>query len=207
MATEQVSYVEITRLEDDLLLPWLDLYEITFPPEEKILVSNFLTHLKNKANKNGAGFFMLAAVQSQTTLVGIACFQVFPEQRAAMLWYLAVGSRQRNQGLGGEIYQEIIRRIDPAKYSALIMEVEIPELCHTQEARQYATRRIGFYQRQGAFRLGGVRYLQFVGKHLPPTPMHILVHPFRPISPQAAFDLVCSIIQDAMTQTGELTLN
>ena len=207
MSTGQVSYVEITQLEDDLLLPWLDLYEITFPPEEKILVSNFLTHLKDKANRTGANFIILAAVQSQTTLVGIACYQVFPEQGAAMLWYLAVGSQQRNRGLGGAIYQEIIRRIDPTNFAALIMEAEIPELCHTQEACQYATRRIGFYQRQGAFRLGGVHYLQFVGKHLPPTPMHILVYPFRPISPQAAFDLVCSITQDAMTQTGELTLN
>jgi len=207
MATDQVSYEEITRLEDDLLLPWLDLYEITFPPEEKILVSKFLTHIKDKTNNNTADFFMLAALQNQKTLAGIACYQLFSEQGTALLWYLAVASHQRNQGLGGAIYQEVIRRIDPTKYAALIMEVEIPDLCHTLETRQYANRRISFYRRQGALRLDGIHYLQFVGEHLPSTPMHILVHPFKPISPQAAFDLVYTIALDAITQTGELMLN
>ena len=206
MATYQVSYGEITRLEDDLLLPWLDLYEITFPPEEKILVSKFLTHLKDKAGNTTTDFFMLAAVHNHTTLAGIACYQIFPKQGAALLWYLAVASHQRNRGLGGAIYQEIIRRIDLAKCAVLIMEVEIPDLCHTPETRQYATRRISFYRRQGALRLDGIHYLQFVGDHLPPTPMHILVHPIKPISPQAAFNLVYTITQDAITQTGDLTL-
>jgi hypothetical protein len=205
LAADQVSYLEITRLEDDLLLSWLNLYEVSFPPEEKVLVSNFLTHLKDKEKSGNSRLVMLAAVHNQTDLAGIACYQVFSEFKVSMLWYLAVASRLHNHGLGAEIYQEVVRRINPTQCTALIMEVEIPELCLSLDARQLSARRIGFYRRQGAFRLGGIHYLQSVGEHLPATPMHILVHPFKPISPQIAFNLVYTITHDALTQTGELT--
>jgi hypothetical protein len=207
MPTGQVSFIEITCLEDDLLLPWLDLYEIAFPPEEKILVSKFLTHLKDKEKSKKSGLVMLAAVQNQKDLVGIACYQVFSKQNVTFLWYLAVASGLRDHGLGAAVYQEVVRRIDLFKCAAMFMEVEIPELCHTPEARHLAVRRIGFYRRQGALKIGGILYLQLVVDHLPPTPMHILVHPFQPISPQTAFDLVSRTTQDAITQTGEITLD
>ena len=36
------SGIANARLDDDLLFPWLDLYETAFPPTEKVLVSSFL---------------------------------------------------------------------------------------------------------------------------------------------------------------------
>jgi GNAT superfamily N-acetyltransferase len=203
---DDIFYTEITHIEDDLLLPWLDLYETAFPPNEKILVSNHLETLKIKARGEAQDDIFLAALDSQGKLLGMARFQILPEVHAAILWYLAVTPRERSQGLGSKIYQEIIRRIGLVNVHALVMEVEIPELCHSEETRQFADRRIRFYHRHGARQLTGIHCLQHVGWHQPPTPMHILIHPLQRLEPQAAFDLAKCIFGDHLTQVGELSL-
>ena len=57
----EITFGELTSLEDGLLLPWLDLYETAFPPYEKVLVSHFLSLLKSKNSDQGKAEFVLRA--------------------------------------------------------------------------------------------------------------------------------------------------
>jgi ribosomal protein S18 acetylase RimI-like enzyme len=200
------SVVEIRNLQDDLLLHWLDLYETTFPTHEKMLISTFLKLLSRKVTGEADDEFMLAAVNQQRELTGIAQYELHPGLRLAFLGYLAVQPLTRGRGIGSHFYREILARIDSNLYRALIVEVEIPEDCTSEEKRQSARRRIEFYRRNGARLLGGIHYLQFVGSHQPPTPMHVLVHPLQRLTPETAFELVKLVAKEALTQTGPLTL-
>jgi ribosomal protein S18 acetylase RimI-like enzyme len=176
----ELNIVEITSLEDDLLLPWLDLFETAFPPHEKVLVSNHLQAIKMQARGEDIQEHFLAALDDHHALTGMARYQLFPETRAAFLWYLATTLAARNLGLGGKIYDHILSIIDPSQYQVMFLEVEMPEEAENEALRLLAKRRIGFYRRHGAVQLNGIHYLQTVGPHQPQTPMHILVHPFQP---------------------------
>ena len=204
-----MKLVDLTSPVDDLLLPWLDLYETAFPPHEKMLVSAHLRALKAKANGSAPEQIFLAAVADTGVeagqFAGLARYELMPPDQVVSLWYLAVNPALRSQGLGSQIYREILHRIEPGAYRAMLFEVEIPELQEMGVPRELAARRIQFYRRQGALLLGGIHYLQSVGWHQPLTPMHLMVHPIQPLSPQEAFDLCKRAYQDYLAQIGELT--
>jgi GNAT superfamily N-acetyltransferase len=143
------------------LCPWLDLYETSFPPEERTLVSFFLTSSK---------------ALTPITLFWPACtsgrlppglLTLIPEQRLAWFWYLAVAPTLQGRGLGATLYRDMLARL-PADTRAVLLEVERPDLAETAAQRAVRERRIALYRRLGARTLGGVHYLQFVGPHQPP---------------------------------------
>jgi ribosomal protein S18 acetylase RimI-like enzyme len=188
------SWTEITAATDPLFLEWLDLYETAFPPAERLLVSTLLKMLTEEAGAGEHRKHFVAMQSAAGGVVGMMLYSTDPEQRAAVLWYLAIKRSKRCQGLGTVAYGELLKRLDPASYDALLFEVEIPRRTNAEEAR----RRIEFYRRQGAFLLEGIRYLQFVGWHYPPTPMHIMVQPLHPLDWDQAFALAKKVFGDAI---------
>ena len=202
----ELTFVEITRLDDPILLPWLDLYETSFPPNEKVLVSNHLAILQARAANQAQSDHLLAALDGSGRLQGMARCQLFPEGSFAILWYIATWPAVRNQGFGGQFYDHILSQIDPSAFKAMLLEVEIPAETEIEELGQMAQRRLAFYRRHGARLLGGIKYLQSVGWHQPLTPMHILVHPLQPIEAQAAFMLAKAYAGESVIQTGTLEL-
>ena len=202
----EITFGELTSLEDGLLLPWLDLYETAFPPYEKVLVSHFLSLLKSKNSGQGKDEFMLAALDSTGGLLGLACYQRMPEVGLAVLWYLAVHPEARNRGVGGKFYDHIAGLAKEAGCRALLLEVEIPERGETAGLRDLAARRINFYRRRGALVLQGVDYLQFIGPHQPATPMYIMVHPLETLPVQEYFDLAKFFAGRWLTRVGPLGL-
>jgi len=200
-----MQVVEINDLHDELLLPWLDLYETAFPPNERVLVSFLLKVLKDKALSRAQQYQLRAALEPHTTLVGMAMYELFPSCHAALLWCLAITPNERSRGQGGKLYEEILRQAKPTN-TAMLLEVEIPEEAQSNQERQLAQRRIEFYRRQGARVLRGVHYMQYVGQHQPPLPMHVMVHPFQPMNGQTAFDVARAVFGDRITQVGALIL-
>ncbi len=215
-----ISLVEICSPADPLLLPWLDLYETAFPPGERVLVSRVLNVLHEQQRGIHRGTHLLAAVETEnaeleskdapSSLLTSHFFRglIFdyepPANQAAFLWYLAVVPGLRGQGLGSWLYGQVLARLDPS-VRAMIFDLEDPCEMHTPQEKDLARRRIAFYRRQGARLLGGIRYLQTVGTHMPPIPLLLMAHPIQEISPQEAFDLAegefgGSILQ----QVGEL---
>lgn len=197
--------VEITDLNDDLLLPWLDLYETSFPPIEKTLVSFYLTLLKDKAHGTRQHHHILALLDHANQLAGIAHVEIHRSKPVALLWYLAITPAKRNQGLGTTLYHKTLHRL-PGTLAAAILEVEIPELAESEKQRALAYRRISFYRRLGAVQLTGIHYVQIVGPHQPPLPMHLLIHPLQPLDAPAAYQLCTAVFGDAVTVTGTLSL-
>ena len=220
------SIVEICSLNDPLLLPWLDLYETAFPPGERILVSCILNVLHDRAGGLNPGSHLLAAVMPPAAgenaiptdappalqdpgspgnrLLSMLFVYEPPDGQAAFLWYFAVDPRMRGQGLGGQIYQGLLARLDP-RARALIFDLEDPAQMATPGETRQAERRIAFYRRLGARLLGGIRYIQTVGPHQPPLPLRLMVHPIQDLSPQQAFDLArAEFGAEILNQVGEL---
>ncbi|MBN2394523.1 MAG: GNAT family N-acetyltransferase [Anaerolineae bacterium] len=202
-----LQITEIADLNDDLLIPWLDLYETAFPPTERMLVSFYLRLLREKREGMHPDHHLLA-VQRESVFVGLAHYVVIAEQKLVWLWMFAVTPEARNHGIGAAMYEEIVRRL-PDWTIAILIEVERPDLAQTEAERELAERRIAFYRRQGALLLEGVHYVQSVGPHQPPLPMHVMVHPLVPLDAETAFRLACAVFGDSaggesITQIGSL---
>jgi len=197
--------VELTDPNDDLLLPWLDLYETAFPPAERMLVSFYLRLLRDK-QAGGRPEHHLLAVQRAGVFVGLAHYVGLAACNLAWLWMFAVTPEARNHGIGAAIYGEIVRGL-PAGTVAMLIEVERPDLAQTEADRQLAERRITFYRRQGARLLEGVHYVQAVGPHQAPLPMHVMLHPLHPLDAEMAFRCAQAALGDAIAQTGDLSLH
>ena len=71
---------EITTLDADLWLPWLDLYETAFLPAERMLVSFYLRLLREKQERLQPDHHLLA-VQCEESFVGLAHYVTVEEQR------------------------------------------------------------------------------------------------------------------------------
>ena len=191
MPTEApLRYHVITSPDDPLLVPWLELYERAFPPEEKVPVSD---HLDTLARPDPEWHVALVAVTAERDDF-VAMLRYEWGGRAAYLPYLAVGEAWRGAGLGSRIYEHLLERIRGASpgVEALVFEVERPDQAHDAPGREDAERRIRFYQRLGARLLRGIHYLQEVPEQ-PPIPMNLMVHPFQPLTAEAALELARSL--------------
>ena len=98
-----------------------------------------------------------------------------------------------------------------AETVAVLIEVERPDLAHTEVERVLAERRIAFYRRQGARLLEGVHYVQSVGLHQPPLSMHVMLHPLQSLDAETAFCLARAVFGGAaggesITRVGPLSL-
>lgn len=198
-----LSFIEISSRADDLLLPWLELYETAFPASERVLVANILDILKRKEQGEQTEEHLLSVLDTNADPIGMAMYSLQPGSEAAFLWYMAVNPTIRNRGIGSVIYQEVREKILTNGPISLVFEVEIPE---GQNSR-IAQRRIDFYRRQGAQLLGGIRYMQQVGYHQDPIPMHLMVHGAHSIDSQLAFELAKSVLGESLEQSGELCLD
>jgi GNAT superfamily N-acetyltransferase len=195
---------EIESVTDDLLLPWLDLYETAFPPPERVLVSEIFRVLRGQSPGFAQSHRLFAALEPPGQFVGMAWYELWPKG-VALLGYIAVIPERRSRGIGTQFYQEVAERVSSTA-RLLFLEVEMPEQAVSERQRVLALRRIQFYRQLGALRLAGVRYLQSVGPHQPLTPMHVMAHPFEPIDALEAFDLAQGIFGDLIHQVGPLVL-
>jgi ribosomal protein S18 acetylase RimI-like enzyme len=198
-----ISFIPIQTLNNNLLLPWLDLYETAFPPKERILVSSILKDLSTSKNDLVPEMHYIAILDGNNQFIGMAMYQLPSEKPVAVLWYVAVTPDQRSQGWGSKIYKGILSRINPEIYKALVFEVEISG---EPDSSPEAERRVRFYQKNGARLLTGIHYLQSVGWHQPPTPMHIMIHPFQSMDAETTYEMADSIFGSSMQKTGALAL-
>lgn len=209
----------LTHLNDPLLPAWLELYETSFPPNERVLVSYLLELIESQSS----GDELLAATlksapssQRKGQFVGLVYYEwlktVKPQAGQAIgsvpgfLWYMAVKPQLRSQGLGAAIYRLAFQHCQQKGCCAWLIEVEKPELAQTPEEKDFASRRIRFYQRQGAQLLHGISYVAHIGEHQPDTPMHVMIHSQVPLTPQAAFAYAQYMSGGVLTQSGELRL-
>ncbi len=200
----KLQYAELTSINDELLLPWLDLYETSFPPEEKILVSRFFRFLDPDFKEDGVESRLVAALDEHGEFVGLMFYRIRAETGVFSLWYLATLPELRGSGIGAECYREVLRRAQESGSSFVFFEVEVPE---DSPDAEIARRRIEFYRRLGAKLLRGIRLTQKMGNHAREVQMNIMIHPLKPVTPQQAFELATQYVDnEGLSQVGELAL-
>ena len=199
----KLTFHEIIDIDDDLLLPWLDLYEVTFPPEEKLLISRFLRLLKPNLNIEKPDCHLLAVLDQKRDFVGLICYDIAQSINAYSLWYFATIPERRGNGLGAACYAEVIRRAKEAGADFLVFEVEVPE---DSADADISRRRIEFYRRQGAKLMQGIHFTQNIGEHTRRIQMNVMVHQFRPIPLAHTFELLRDYYGDEFRQVAELSL-
>lgn len=204
---EGLRFHEILSLGDELYDAFLDLYQISFPLNEQMLVSDHNRVLRGKEEGRSRHQHLLAALDGERVLVGMARYDLIAECRAAVLWYLAVHPDARCKGIGSAFYAEIARRVrlEGPSIRALAFEVQDPEETQSPEERDLAIRRIEFYRRNGAQRLCGIHYTQSVGWQ-PPVPMHIMVHLWAPTDLEDVFQLSKCLFGNAVQRVKPLSL-
>lgn len=205
MQASDLVFSEITDLNDDILPPWLTLYETAFPPEERLLIADIMASIKNKA-RGVEDNNRIIAVTADNKFLGLAMWTMFAHIKTAAMWYLAIKDEFRNSGIGSAVYNRVVADMRASGAERLIFEVEVPEEQNSKEHRQIAERRIGFYRRLGARLLEGIHYMQHVGPHQPPIPCHLMFHSFNQLTPQQAFDIANNIFGELVMRTGELAL-
>lgn len=152
---------EIKGLQDDGLCAWLDLYELSFPPSQRILVSNILRGVREfddaarHAEHQKPGEYLLAADEIGQ-VIGMAQWGFYQRFSTAYLGYFAIAPEMRCQGLGVQVYHLLLDRMAGYGLDMLLFDVEKPELA--TGGSKDARRRIAFYQRQGARMLEGITF-------------------------------------------------
>ncbi len=205
---EGFSVHEITSLDDLYYDAWLDLYQQSFPLNEQMLISELNRTLRSKAKELSPEELYWALLDGSGQLTGMARFNLPAGNSATALWYVAMRSEARSQGIGSRFYQAVIehiRRTSGETAEAVVFEVETPANSNAGETSD-AERRIAFYRRNGARLLTGIRYVQSVGWQ-PPIEMSVMLHPLAELSPSRAFELAKATLGATVQQIGELHLD
>lgn len=123
---------------------WRTIYEASFPAAERVDSQEYLACV---ANGTRWCFGALCADE----LVGFATIVPNIVPSIHLLEYLAIASSARNGGLGGVLFDHVMRELD----ADVLLEVESDDECaeHEHDLRQ---RRIRFYERHGARIVEGI---------------------------------------------------
>jgi ribosomal protein S18 acetylase RimI-like enzyme len=198
---------EIEGIHDSAFPAAMDIYQASFPLHEQMRFSWWVHFLQDKAQGAAEHRHLLAAI-GQDSVLAMAYYEVVEEDEpVGYLWYLATGSALRGKGIGADLYREILSRNVSAGCRALVFEVELPEIAASvsEEHAEFARRRIGWYRRNGAKLLSGIRYIQDVGWQ-PPMPMGVMVHALGALGADQALALVQTVL-DEVSATGPVSLD
>ena len=201
---------QITHWQDPNLPNVLDIYQASFPPNEQMRLSWWVRLLNELSLQNGPvepEHLLYAAVgDDPNDVIGFAYCEVNRAKQLAYLMYFAMREDVRGQGIGAAVYRQLTEEILVNKNAKIIVfEVEKPEVMarESADAARVAERRIGWYERQGAFLLEGIHYIQGVGWQ-PAVEMALMFHSRTPISPEEAFAAAVSLLADNVQQTDAL---
>ncbi len=195
MLIPKLTLAEIVNSEDTLFLDWLDLYETSFPPNERMLVSDILRVLnKNRANNERNSTHFIVLLDESKACVGMMLYYTKQEEKIAWLWYMAIKPNVQSRGFGSYLYNELLKQLSSSGYKALFLEVEIPGEANSAQAE----RRIRFYEKQGAILLKDIDYLQDIGWHTQPTQLFLMIQPLQHLGDTQTFELAKKMFGDAI---------
>lgn len=138
-----MNEIQLIRITDPFGETWakaMEIYENSFPPEEK---RPYEQHMQLMKKNNSYHFY--AAMEEQTVIGIIILWKL---QRFIYLDYLATLSNARNKGYGKRIVEQLKELFN----DTIILEVELPD-------NDLAKRRIGFYTRLGFYLLDFPYYM------------------------------------------------
>jgi hypothetical protein len=206
----QAPIREITSPTDPLWPAWREIYLASFPPKERMTVA-FLEGVLQKKSAGEASqkhMLVLSGREEREEALSIAFYEDEPEAGITFLWYIATRAEARGSGYGAILYADLCRRAREERAKLLVFEVEIPETASARsfEDAAWASRRIHWYERQGARILQGVQYYQGVDSTEQLTEMHLMVDLFEPLEAEQIFSRLQAVFGGSLLQTGSISL-
>ena len=138
----------VKKFEKEELLSVYQTYGPLYFPKDELKPVETIDRLFDRERYRGFGLFR----KDDDMLLGFALFVQVPGQACALLDYYAMRSEFRCGGLGG-IFLHLLQA-NLAGCSGFYIETENPDFAPTDAERELQTRRIGFYQRNGATQAG-----------------------------------------------------
>jgi len=188
-ADERLWLREIVSVHDPMLQPCRQLYESSFPADERVPTEALNRALERRAmgDEPWSGQQRLAVSLLGSRFAGFCSFAGLldlessaPEHYGAV-FYMAVVPELRGRGAGRFMFQCIQTMLAAdacwrgAKASGLILEVERPDMAHDAGDRQTCEKRIKFYERLGCRLLQRIDYVQpTLDTGLRPLRLHLM---------------------------------
>jgi len=163
-----VDFVELTEVDSPEYSQAIEIYEEAFPLAERQPVSIIRHRISSGLYKAYIG-----RLEETKEVVVLAFLWPFKDSNFILLDYLAVKKSVRGQNVGSAYLISMIQVLKPQqKY--LLIEVDNPKFAPDEDE---ATRRIAFYQRNGARLMKDLRYLLPPAQGKEPTEMMLMVFP------------------------------
>lgn len=162
-----MQIVELVDIHSDLTCQALAICREAFPLEEREPEEHILASIRKNAQPPASGYkaFHFWAVVEQNRVAGIAFFGYCCQTRLGFISYFAVRLSRRGEGVGSQLYQELITQVksDALQTGASVLgvcfEVEKPGLARNEAEFLLRQRRIRFYGRNGAFVISQIDFI------------------------------------------------
>lgn len=184
MKTSEPLLIEITDPDSDLARQAFEIYEASFPLEERDPVERIANAMRRKQEMNrdpGHISHFLAAVDTGR-VIGLVMYSYYKKERLGFLFYMAIHLDLRGQGLGSWMFQQTLHRLEKDADAlageppiGMFWEVERPHDATNEAERILRERRIRFYQRNGAVLMDWIDFTAPpLGEDLPPVPYYLM---------------------------------
>jgi len=140
-----VKFTQAARVEPEQIEPLRAIMLESFPPEEIVDFDDWLKQIAE-------GKIWLYVAKMHRTMVGVASVVPWVNSDTHLLECLAVGREHRNQTIGAQLLQHVVKSLRAlGTVSGIIWEVESDDTDEIPDAeRDLRKRRIAFYERNGA---------------------------------------------------------
>jgi GNAT superfamily N-acetyltransferase len=181
--TDLISLVELRERYGPLVEQALAIYEASFPAEERDAPENLVRQIRlstrGAADQEKLYHFLVGVSGEEAMALSLYSYHV--RQRLGYLAYMAITAVSRGQGLGSWMFSQTMESLaqeaDERPYG-MCWEVERPADIQNPQERQFAERRIRFYERNGSILFPEVELLTPpVGEGLPEVTYHLMYYP------------------------------
>jgi len=190
---------EVTSLAEGLAAQAKDLYERSFPPEERNGFDEMIASLGGPPEADGRPRLIIAV--RDDALLGLSFFKYYSEPEFGYLWYICVDLETRGSGVGTKLYQDSVAALTQAaresgrRIKGMIFEVErLDSQAHPVIGDPI--RRVKFYERLGARLILGYDYWQPPKPPHGPVPLQLMFHPLDLPASECASPALARIITD-----------
>lgn len=167
---DSTRIVEITDLQSSAFHRCMELYETSFPPEERKSIPRIKTLLEQQV-------YRLYAVElvTQCIIIGFALIMFCDEPAFLFIDNIVIDNALRGKGLGSDLIRKLAV-IQIPQSLGIFLEVEKPELAVDKEDQSIRTNRMNFYQRLGFIPLKDINYY-FPVHSGDPLPLFLMFKP------------------------------
>ena len=181
-----IAAMEIYDSSSDKFRQAIQIYEGSFPPEERESTSSFVKALKKKVCGE-YNRFHFTIVEKDSKVAAMSVCEYVPEACLGFFSYMAVDKQYRSQGIGHFLYEVMLKNVEMdafcqnrSELMGCVYEVDRVEDMKSSEDEETRKRRLRFYYSLGSYVVEGVDYYQpSLGMGKPPVRMHLMFHPIH----------------------------